>query len=169
MAAQRPVLRRPLAVLLGLCAAFTALTAAWGAAALVRDHTPRETDSTRAERLAGLRPDQHPGKGRYYVPRSAVLTRAPDGTRVGYLHYRLDGGDDVNVDDFLRTYDLPRPGAAAPLPEDLRAALPGDEPAEAALLPEAEPPGGVPRRQVYLVRPEDDPTGSGDVYVRATG
>ena len=95
-----------------------------------------------------------------------MLTRASDGTRVGYLHYRLGGGDDVNVDDFLRTYDLPRPGSRVLLPEDLRTALPGDEPAEAALLPET-PESGV-RRQVYVVRTEGDLAGSGDVYVRAT-
>ncbi|GAA2089400.1 hypothetical protein GCM10009759_12260 [Kitasatospora saccharophila] len=163
----RPVLRRLLVAFLAACVGFTVLVVGWGVVALTRDHTPRETDSTRAQRLAGLHADQHPGKGRYYVPQDAVLARTPDGTRVGYLHYRLGGGDDVNVDDFLRTYDLPGPGGPAPLPDDLRTALPGDEPPEAALLPEA--PGSGVHRQVYVVRTQDGPTGAGDVYVRATG
>ncbi|WP_033213146.1 hypothetical protein [Kitasatospora phosalacinea] len=100
----------------------------------------------------------------------------PDGTRAEYLHHRLGGGDDVGVDDFLRSYDPPRPGGAAPLPDGPRTALSGDEPAEAALLPEPpgapeppEPPGSPVRRQVCVVRTESGRTGSGDVHVRAAG
>ncbi|MEU8927259.1 hypothetical protein AB0D10_41140 [Kitasatospora sp. NPDC048545] len=49
--------------------------------------------------------------------------------------------------------------------EDLRAALPGDEPAEGALLPE-----GRAGRQVFVVERASDrlSPGAADVYVRAT-
>ncbi|MFD0272816.1 hypothetical protein ACFVHB_02760 [Kitasatospora sp. NPDC127111] len=161
------MLRRLVAGFLGLCVVFTVVVVGWGVVALTREHAPRETDLSRAERLAGLNHEQHPGKGRYYVAEDAVLARAPDGTTTGYLHYRLGGGVDVNVDDFLRTYDLPRPGGPAPLPEDLKAALPGDEPAEAALLP--GDPGSSGHRQIWVVQSPAGLDGAGDVYVRATG
>ncbi|MFE3110469.1 hypothetical protein ACFRKE_34670 [Kitasatospora indigofera] len=162
----RPVLRRSAGAVLALCAVFTLAVAGWGVFALTRDHTPPETDLTRAERLAGLHPSQHPGKGRYYVPDDAVLGRAADGTPTGYLHYRLDGGPDVNLDDFLRTYGLPAPGAPAPLPSDLVTALPGEEPATAPALPATA--GADGRRQVF-VAPGSGLAGAADVYVRAVG
>ncbi|MEU6233242.1 hypothetical protein [Kitasatospora sp. NPDC047058] len=161
------VLRWLLAGFLGLCVVFTVSVVAWGVVALTRDHTRPETDLSRAERLAGLSDEQHPGKGRYYIAADAVLARAPDGTATGYLHYRLGGGIDVNVEDFLRTYDLPQPGGPAPLPEDLKAALPGDEPADAALLP--GDPGSSGHRQVWVVPSPTGLQGAGDIYVRATG
>ncbi|WP_157849836.1 MULTISPECIES: hypothetical protein [Streptomyces] len=138
----------------------------WAVAAFLRSGDPRETDADHAERVAGLYHEQHPGKGRYYVPTDAVLSRTADGVQVAYLYYGLDGGDDVNLDDFLTTYDLPQPGAPGPLPEDLRAALPGDEPSEGALAPE-----GQAGRQIFVVeRPSDSfASGAADVYVRATG
>lgn len=145
------------------CVVFTVLAVGWGVLALTGDHGGREGDRGRVERLAGLHPDQHPGKGRYYVAEDAVLTTAPDGTRTGYLHYRLGGGQDVNVDDFLATYDLPQPGPPAPVPADLAAALSGDEPASAALL---DAGGG---RRIYVVRADTGLPGAGDVYVRAGG
>ncbi|MFC9326019.1 hypothetical protein [Kitasatospora sp. NPDC057015] len=163
----RPALRRSVGAVLALCAVFTLAVAGWGVFALMRDHTPPETDLSRAERLAGLHPSQHPGKGRYYVPDEAVLTLAADGTPTGYLHYRLDGGQDVNLDDFLRTYGLPAPGAPAALPPDLVAALPGEQPAAAPALPATA--GGDGRRQVYAAPADGGPAGAADVYVRATG
>ncbi|MFF4815007.1 hypothetical protein ACFY2K_10520 [Kitasatospora sp. NPDC001309] len=133
------------------------------AAALRLGHPP-ETDSDRAERLAGLHHDQHPGIGRYYIPAQAVLSRTADGKPVAYLHYVLRGGDDAGLDDFCRTYNLPRPSSPAPLPEDLKAALPGEEPAEGVLLPE-----GQPGRQVFVVEQPGGRPGAADVYIRAAG
>ncbi|MFI6445274.1 hypothetical protein [Kitasatospora sp. NPDC050543] len=161
----RPVLRRSVAAFLVLCVAFVVLVLGWGVFALTRDRTPPESDRSRAERLAGLHDSQHPGKGRYYIPMDAVYGRLPDGSAAGYLHYRFEGGRDVNVDDFLSTYDLPAPGAAAALPADLRAALPGDEPSEAPLV--TDPAGG--HRQIYVLRSDAALEGAGDVWVRASG
>ncbi|MFH8386217.1 hypothetical protein ACH4E7_35740 [Kitasatospora sp. NPDC018058] len=109
---------------------------------------------------------QHPDKGRYHIPANAVLSRTADGSWVAYLHYGVGSGDDNNINDFLHTYNLPRTGTPAPLPEDLRAALPGDEPAQGMLLPE-----GRAGRQIFVVeRPSDrlNP-GAADIYVRAIG
>ncbi|MFF2040083.1 hypothetical protein ACFVVX_06645 [Kitasatospora sp. NPDC058170] len=170
--------QRAAAWALTLCGVFMVAVAGWGVAAMTQDQSARETDVNRAERLARLHAEQHPGKGRYYVPEAASYGLAPDGTPVGYLHYRLGGGDDVNLDDFLRVYDLPQPGAPAPLPADLRAALPGEEPTEAAQLP--EPPDGNSSatstgstttstgRQIYVVPADTGLAGAADVYVRAT-
>ncbi|MER7767487.1 hypothetical protein [Kitasatospora sp. NPDC096140] len=153
------------AAFLVLCGLITMGCAWWGVAAYLRAVDPPPTDTDRAERLAGLSHEQHPGKGRYYVPADAVLSRTADGARVAYLRYRIGGGDDANLDDFLRTYDLPRPGAPASLPEDLRASLPGDEPAAGPLLPDGQ--GG---REIFVVeRPAADLPGAADVYVRAAG
>ncbi|MET8626204.1 hypothetical protein ABZW30_21020, partial [Kitasatospora sp. NPDC004669] len=132
----RPVLRRTVAVGLVLGVSVAAALVVRGVDALTADQVGRETDRDRAERLAGLHPSQHPGAGRYYVPVSTVYTRTSDGAPIAYLHYRLGGGKDPGLGDFLRTYDLPAPGPAAPLPPDLAAALGGDEPAEAPELPE---------------------------------
>ncbi|MFJ7248152.1 hypothetical protein ACIQWA_26460 [Kitasatospora sp. NPDC098652] len=129
-----------------------------------RSLDPPLTDADRAEQLAGLYYEQHPGKGRYYVPADAVLSRSADGTSVAYLHYRIGGGDSATIDDFLDTYDLPQPGASGRLPEDLKAALPGEEPAEGVLLPE-----GRAGRQVFVVAHPSEHHGAADVYVRATG
>ncbi|MFI9329569.1 hypothetical protein ACIGZJ_18730 [Kitasatospora sp. NPDC052868] len=165
---------------LSLCGVFTVAVAGWGVVAVMRDHVPRETDVSRAERLAQLHAGQHPGKGRYYIPEAAHYGRAPDGTPVGYLHYRLGGGDDVNLDDFLHVYDLPQPGAPVPLPADLRAALPGEEPAEAAQLPQptdstatssstgTSSSTATTRRQIYVAPANTGLAGAADVYVRAT-
>ncbi|RKT19120.1 hypothetical protein BX285_3572 [Streptomyces sp. 1114.5] len=161
---RRPLRRGVLGAFLGLCILVTVGCLWWGATGFLRFGDQPETDSDRAERVAGLHHDQHPKKGRYYVPAEAVLARTVGGVPVAYLHYGIDGGDDVNVDDFLSTYDLPQPGTAAPLPEDLRAALPGDEPAEGALVPE-----GQAGRQVFVVRRPGGRRGAADVYVRATG
>lgn len=132
----RPVLRRTVAVGLVLCVSAGAAMIVRGVNALTVGRVGRETDRDRAERLAGLHPSQHPGAGRYYVPVGAVYTLTSDGSPVAYLHYRLGGGKEPGLGDFLRTYDLPAPGPAAPLPPDLAAALGGDEPAEAPELPE---------------------------------
>ncbi|MFD7448004.1 hypothetical protein [Kitasatospora sp. NPDC059827] len=132
----RPVLRRTVAVGLVLCVSAGAALMVRGVNALTVGRVGRETDRDRAERLAGLHPSQHPGAGRYYVPVGAVYTRTSDGAPVAYLHYRLGGGKEPGLGDFLRTYDLPAPGPAAPLPPDLAAALGGDEPSEAPELPE---------------------------------
>ncbi|MFI9363908.1 hypothetical protein ACIG5E_23070 [Kitasatospora sp. NPDC053057] len=133
----RPVLRRTVAVGLVLCVSVAAALVVRGVNALTAGGVGgRETDRDRAERLAGLHPSQHPGAGRYYVPVGAVYTRTSDGAPIAYLHYRLGGGKEPGLGDFLRTYDLPEPGPAAPLPPDLAAALGGDEPAEAPELPE---------------------------------
>ncbi|MET8542137.1 hypothetical protein ABZW03_15985 [Kitasatospora sp. NPDC004799] len=154
-----------MAVFLSACAVVIVGCVWWGAAALLRSGHPPERDVDRAERMAGLHHEQHPGKGRYYIPTDTVMSHAPDGSKVAYLHYALDGGDDVNVDDFLRTYGLARPGASAPLPEDLRAALPGEEPAEGARVPEKQV-----GRQVFVVEsPSAVLEGAADIYVRATG
>ncbi|WP_327677606.1 hypothetical protein [Kitasatospora sp. NBC_00458] len=152
--------------LLVLCSVATVVAVGWTVVGVVRFLHPPETDADRAQRIAGLHHEQHPGKGRYYVPAEGVVAGASDGTRVAYLHYRVVGGDDSNLDDFLRTYDLPRPGAAAPLPEDLRAALPGEEPAEGGLLPGV--PGG-PERWLFVVASPGGFAGAVDVYVRAVG
>ncbi|MEV7770677.1 hypothetical protein [Kitasatospora sp. NPDC086791] len=160
----RPWARRLLGAFLVVCVLITVGCVWWGVAAFLRMGHPPETDTDRAERLAGLRAEQHPGKGRYYVPVAAVLSRAADGSRVAYLHYGVGGGDDADLKDFLATYDLPQPGALTPLPEDLRAALPGDEPAEGALVPAG--PGG---RQVFVVEHPFEHGGGADVFVRATG
>ncbi|MER7671123.1 hypothetical protein ABTY61_22030 [Kitasatospora sp. NPDC096128] len=138
----RPVLRRTVAVGLVLCVSAGAAMIVRGVNALTVGRVGRETDRDRAERLAGLHPSQHPGAGRYYVPVGAVYTLTSDGSPVAYLHYRLGGGKEPGLGDFLRTYDLPAPGPAAPLPPDLAAALGGDEPAEAPELPEE--PTAVP-------------------------
>ncbi|MFJ7247246.1 hypothetical protein ACIQWA_21730 [Kitasatospora sp. NPDC098652] len=138
----RPVLRRTVAVGLVLCVSAGAALIVRGVNALTVGRVGRETDRDRAERLAGLHPSQHPGAGRYYVPVGAVYTRTSDGAPVAYLHYRLGGGKEPGLGDFLQTYDLPAPGPAAPLPPDLAAALGGDEPAEAPELPEL-PAGAV--------------------------
>ncbi|MFE3873377.1 hypothetical protein ACFXPX_03130 [Kitasatospora sp. NPDC059146] len=132
----RPVLRRTVAVGLVLCVSAGAALMVRGVNALTVGRVGRETDRDRAERLAGLHPSQHPGAGRYYVPVGAVYTRTSDGAPVAYLHYRLGGGKEPGLGDFLRAYDLPAPGPAAPLPPDLAAALGGDEPSEAPELPE---------------------------------
>ncbi|MFJ5119408.1 hypothetical protein [Kitasatospora sp. NPDC088548] len=132
----RPVLRRTVAVGLVLCVAVAAALMVRGVNALTLGRETPETDRDRAELLAGLHPSQHPGAGPYYVPVGAVYTRTADGVPVAYLHYRLGGGRNVGVGDFLRTYDLPAPGPSAPLPPDLAEALGGDEPAEAPELPE---------------------------------
>ncbi|MGW3040819.1 hypothetical protein ACWC9T_12395 [Kitasatospora sp. NPDC001159] len=136
----RPVLRRTVAVGLVLGISVAAALVVRGVNAFTADQVGRETDRDRAERLAGLHPSQHPGAGRYYVPVSTVYTRTSDGAPIAYLHYRLGGGKDPGLGDFLRTYDLPAPGPAAPLPPDLAAALGGDEPAEAPELPESPEP-----------------------------
>ncbi|KJS62986.1 hypothetical protein [Streptomyces rubellomurinus] len=160
--------RRFLVAFQALCVLVVAGCVWWGVAAFLRAGDPRETGTDRAERLAGLHHEQHPGKGRYYVPADTVLSTTPDGVPVAYLHYGVRDTGDNNLDDFLRTYDLPSTGTPAPLPEDLRAALPGDEPTEGVLLPE-ERPG----RQVFMVlRPPARKTAdgvAGDIYVRATG
>lgn len=138
----------------------------WGVAGFLRSLDPPETDNDRAERLAGMHYKQHPNKGRYYIPANAVLSRTADGSRVAYLHYGVGSGDDNNIDDFLYTYGLPRTGTPAPLPEDLRAALPGDEPTQGMLLPDVQA-----GRQIFVVeRPSDElKPGAADIYVRATG
>ncbi|MBD0689750.1 hypothetical protein BG452_28185 [Streptomyces sp. CBMA123] len=133
-------------------------------AAFQRFGRPPETDVDRAERVAGLHFEQHPQKGRYYIPAAAVLSRAADGVPVAYLHYSLGGGDDAGIGDFLRTYDLPLPGTSTPLPADLRAALPGDEPAAGLLLPD-----GRAGRQIFVVERSSGRGGAAEVYVRATG
>ncbi|WP_406088664.1 hypothetical protein [Kitasatospora purpeofusca] len=130
----RPVLRRTVAIGLVVFVSVLAALAVRGVNALTVGRGAIETDRDRAELLAGLHPSQHPGAGRYYVPVGAVYTRGADGLPVAYLHYRLAGGREVGVGDFLRTYDLPAPGAAAPLPADLTEALGGDEPASAPEL-----------------------------------
>ncbi|MFG3228905.1 hypothetical protein ACGF07_29565 [Kitasatospora sp. NPDC048194] len=142
----RPVLRRTVAVGLVLGVSVAAALVVRGVNALTEGQGGRETDRDRAERLAGLHASQHPGAGRYYIPVSTVYTRTPSGAPVAYLHYRLGGGKDPGVGEFLQTYDLPAPGPTAPLPPDLVAALGGDEPAEAPELPEVPtaPAPGVP-------------------------
>ncbi|CAN3983475.1 hypothetical protein [Kitasatospora purpeofusca] len=130
----RPVLRRTVAIGLVVFVSVLAALAVRGVNALTVGRGAIETDRDRAELLAGLHPSQHPGAGRYYVPVGAVYTRGADGLPVAYLHYRLAGGREVGIGDFLRTYDLPAPGAVAPLPADLTEALGGDEPASAPEL-----------------------------------
>ncbi|MFE6866765.1 hypothetical protein ACFVFS_09425 [Kitasatospora sp. NPDC057692] len=127
----RPVLRRTVAIGLVVFVSVLAALAVRGVNALTVGRGAIETDRDRAELLAGLHPSQHPGAGRYYVPVGAVYTHTPDGRPVAYLHYRLAGGREVGVGDFLRTYDLAAPGALAPVPSDLAEALGGDEPAQA--------------------------------------
>ncbi|WP_406204702.1 hypothetical protein OH807_29320 [Kitasatospora sp. NBC_01560] len=146
----RPVLRRTIAVGLVLAIALLAALAVRGVNALTLGRGAIETDRDRAELLAGLHPSQHPGAGRYYVPVGAVYTRLADGVPVAYLHYRLAGGPDVGVDDFLRTYDLPAPGPLTALPSDLTAALGGDEPSEAHELAPMPTPSGTTSPTVPL-------------------
>ncbi|CAM5688961.1 hypothetical protein BOQ63_034965 [Streptomyces viridifaciens] len=153
-----------LGVFLTACVLVTVGCVWWGVVEMRRSFDRPETDYDRAERLAGLHYKQHPGKGRYYIPTAAALSRAADGSPVAYLHFGIAGGDSANIDDFLHTYDLPKPGSVAPLPQDLRAALPGDEPAEGLLLPV-----GQAGRQIFVVMRPSDVEGAGDVYVRATG
>ncbi|WP_238863173.1 hypothetical protein [Kitasatospora sp. A2-31] len=140
----RPVLRRTVAIGLVLSVAALAALAVRGVNALTLGRGAVETDRDRAELLAGLHPSQHPGAGRYYVPVGAVYTHLADGAPVAYLHYRLAGGQDVGVGDFLRTYGLPAPGPTTPLPTDLTAALGGDEPDTAQELTDAEPAQASP-------------------------
>ncbi|MQS14573.1 hypothetical protein F7Q99_20460 [Streptomyces kaniharaensis] len=135
----RPVLRRTVAVGLVLCVSVAAALLVRGINTFTLGRGVRETDRDRAERLAGLHPSQHPGADRYYVPVGAVYAHTADGAAVAYLHYRVAGGKDVGLGDFLRAYDLPAPGPAAPLPPDLATALGGDEPDEAPELPEPSP------------------------------
>ncbi|MEV7022154.1 hypothetical protein, partial [Kitasatospora sp. NPDC093558] len=135
----RPVLRRTVAVSLVLFVSVAAALLVRGVNTLTLGGGGRETDRDRAERLAGLHPSQHPGAGRAFVPVGSVYTHAPDGSAVAYLHYRVAGGKDVGLADFLRAYDLPDPGPAAPLPPDLSTALGGNEPTAAPELPEASP------------------------------
>ncbi|MFD8701830.1 hypothetical protein ACFV1W_04275 [Kitasatospora sp. NPDC059648] len=157
----RPVLRRTVAVGLVLCVSVAAALVVRGVNALtVGGVGSRETDRDRAERLAGLHPSQHPGAGRYYVPVGAVYTRTSDGAPVAYLHYRLGGGKEPGLDDFLHTYDLPEPGPAAPLPPDLAAALGGDEPAEAPELPEAPASSAGPGVASASATPEAEDSAS---------
>ncbi|MEU3571018.1 hypothetical protein AB0E96_21745 [Kitasatospora sp. NPDC036755] len=136
----RPVLRRTVAVGLVLFVSVVAALVVRGVNALTAGGTGRETDRDRAERLAGFHPSQHPGLGRFYVPVGAVYTHTSDGGAVAYLHYRLGGGRAPGLGDFLSAYDLPSPGPAAPLPADLHAALGGDEPAMAPVLPSSPLP-----------------------------
>ncbi|MEU8511377.1 hypothetical protein AB0C76_07310 [Kitasatospora sp. NPDC048722] len=135
----RPVLRRTVAVSLVLLVSVAAALLVQGINTLTLGGGGRETDRDRAERLAGLHPSQHPGAGRAFVPVGSVYTHAPDGSAVAYLHYRVAGGKDVGLADFLRAYDLPEPGPAAPLPPDLSTALGGNEPTTAPELPEPSP------------------------------
>ncbi|MFF3112567.1 hypothetical protein ACFVSN_25645 [Kitasatospora sp. NPDC057904] len=135
----RPVLRRTVAVSLVLLVSVAAALLVRGINTLTLGGGGRETDRDRAERLAGLHPSQHPGAGRAFVPVGSVYTHAPDGSAVAYLHYRVAGGKDVGLADFLRTYDLPDPGPAAPLPPDLSTALGGNEPTTAPEVPEPSP------------------------------
>ncbi|MFI8083599.1 hypothetical protein ACIF6L_22705 [Kitasatospora sp. NPDC086009] len=153
----RPVLRRTIAVGLVLTIALLAALAVRGVNALTLGRGAIETDRDRAELLAGLHPSQHPGAGRYYVPVGAVYTRLADGAPVAYLHYRLAGGPDVGVDDFLRTYDLPAPGPVAPLPSDLTAALGGDEPTEAQELAPMPAPSASPTPLPVATPPAAEP------------
>ncbi|MFJ9694814.1 hypothetical protein [Kitasatospora sp. NPDC101183] len=141
----------------------------WGVDAFLGARESRDgTEAARAERLAGLSHQQHPGKGRYYAPAAAVLTVGPDGAPVTYLRYGAADTADNNVEDFLRTYDLPTAGTPAILPEDLRIALHVEQPAGAVLLPDVRA-----GRQVFVVpRPPTKASAEGvaaDVYVRATG
>ncbi|MER8102299.1 hypothetical protein [Kitasatospora sp. NPDC094016] len=153
----RPVLRRTVAVGLVLCVSVAAALVVRGVNSLTAGRVGRETDRDRAELLAGLHPSQHPGVGRSYVPVGAIYTHTPDGAPIAYLHYRV-AGKDVGLGDFLRAYDLPAPGPAAPLPADLTAALGGDGPAEAPeLLPDPEPaPTPTPSPTLSLT-PTADP------------
>ncbi|MBV6699650.1 hypothetical protein KV557_21545 [Kitasatospora aureofaciens] len=161
----RPVLRRTVAVGLVLCVSVAAALLVRGINTLTLGRGGRDTDRDRAERLAGLHPSQHPGADRYYVPVGAVYTHAADGSAVAYLHYRVAGGTGVGLGDFLRAYDLPAPGPAAPLPPDLTTALGGDEPTAAPELPEPSdaPPSPSPTADPVAqgLQPtdsEDDPT-----------
>ncbi|MER7707994.1 hypothetical protein ABTX81_34520 [Kitasatospora sp. NPDC097605] len=162
----RPTARRLTGGLPALCAVLTAVAVGWTVDRGARMTGLRETDTDRAERPAGLHHRRHPGKGRYYVPEAAVLTGPRGGPRVAYLHYRIVGGPDSNLDDFVRVYDLPDPGAPAPLPPDLVEALPGEEPTPGAPLP--EPPGGR-ERQIFALDATTGHPGAADVYVRAAG
>ncbi|MFJ4092628.1 hypothetical protein ACIPYS_13680 [Kitasatospora sp. NPDC089913] len=157
----RPVLRRTVAIGLVVFVSVLAALAVRGVNALTVGRGAIETDRDRAELLAGLHPSQHPGAGRYYVPVGAVYTRGADGLPVAYLHYRLAGGREVGIGDFLRTYDLPAPGAVAPLPADLTEALGGDEPASApelgAPLPASASPSASPSPSALPTAP---PAGS---------
>ncbi|AUY50190.1 hypothetical protein [Streptomyces sp. CB01881] len=164
-ARRRPGIRRALVWGIGVCLAFTVVAVGWIAQVMMATVHPPETDADRAEKLATLHYRQHPGKGRYYVPAEAVFGRLPDGTRAGYLHYQVQAGPDSNVDDFLRVYDLPQPGAPVPLPDDLRAAFPGEEPAEAPLVRQA----GTDKRQIFVVTAAAGSPQGADIYVRATG
>ncbi|MFE7565263.1 hypothetical protein [Kitasatospora sp. NPDC057500] len=166
MSGTQPTGRRLVVGVLVLCAVLVAVAVGWTVDQGARRTDLRETDTDRAQRLAGLHHRQHPGKGRYYVPEAAVLAGPSGGTRVAYLHYRIVGGPDSSLDDFVRVYDLPAPGALAPLPPDLAAALPGEEPARGALLP--EPPGGR-ERQIFALDADTGSPGAADVYVRAVG
>ncbi|MFF7458313.1 hypothetical protein [Kitasatospora sp. NPDC008115] len=139
----RPVLRRTVAIGLVIFVSVLAALAVRGVNALTIGRGAIETDRDRAELLAGLHPSQHPGAGRYYVPVGAVYTHTPDGQPVAYLHYRLVGGREVGVGDFLRTYDLAAPGGLAPLPADLAEALGGDEPAQAHEVGAPAPSGSL--------------------------
>ncbi|MFE7562009.1 hypothetical protein [Kitasatospora sp. NPDC057500] len=139
----RPVLRRTVAIGLVIFVSVLAALAVRGVNALTIGRGAIETDRDRAELLAGLHPSQHPGAGRYYVPVGAVYTHTPDGLPVAYLHYRLVGGREVGVGDFLRTYDLAAPGGLAPLPADLAEALGGDEPAQAHEVGAPAPSGSL--------------------------
>lgn len=182
----RPVLRRTVAVGLVLFVAVLAALAVRGVNALTLGTPGRLTDRDRAERLAGLHPSQHPGADRSYTPVGAVYTHTSDGAPVAYLHYRLAGGKDPGLGDFLHTYDLPAPGPAAPLPPDLTAALGGDSPAEAPELPDtpevpdtpapapddtpapAPTPTPTAARHIYVATTPADPDAA-DIYIRATG
>ncbi|MFF3007516.1 hypothetical protein ACFVTF_32505 [Kitasatospora sp. NPDC057940] len=153
----RPVLRRTVAVGLVLCVSVAAALVVRGVNSLTAGRVGRETDRDRAELLAGLHPSQHPGVGRSYVPVGAIYTHTPDGAPIAYLHYRV-AGKDVGLGDFLRAYDLPAPGPAAPLPADLTAALGGDGPAEAPeLLPDPEPTSTTAASPTPSLTPTADP------------
>ncbi|MFF7454994.1 hypothetical protein [Kitasatospora sp. NPDC008115] len=144
-----------------LCAALAAVAAGWTVDRGARTTGLRETDTDRAQRPASTTAGT-PARAGTTCPRRPSWP----GPRVAHLHYRIAGGADGNLDDSIRVHDLPGPGAPAPLPPDLAAALPGEEPAQGAPVP--EPPGGRERR-AFALDADTGSCGAADVCVRAVG
>ncbi|MFJ1751594.1 hypothetical protein [Kitasatospora sp. NPDC088134] len=88
MTVGRPARRVVLVGFLVSCVVFTAVVAVLGVVAVTRGRAGG--DAVGVERMAGLSHEQHPGKGRYYVPDEAALVPG-DGQRQVFV-VRSEGG-----------------------------------------------------------------------------
>nr|WP_262987048.1 GNAT family N-acetyltransferase [Streptomyces sp. CBMA156] len=111
--------------------------------------------------LPKVRAKHHPGNS----ASGRVLLKAgfvPTGEHNGFITYAIRRRRQPRK--LALHDDLRQPGALAPPPDDLRVALPGDEPAEGELIPE-----GQAGRRIFVVRRPFGLGGGADIYVRAAG